>query len=202
MLQGVTSFHDEAMATCGFCQSSSPIPIARSIEREGAFCIPSVTSRERGLMSTGIFWSSTDMGLRVVGRLDGSPGGLSTGVPALPSLVNQLFRRLPVSEPCPTATGTCGRPGSRLGGTPDSTTSESVGTVAASQSRLTNSWPRRLVRPRCGRLSGGHYEGFFVWMSAVTAFPSACPLLAFITAPTNAPIALPSPAQNFSHASG
>jgi hypothetical protein len=53
MLQGVTSFHDEAMPICGFTQSASPMPTARSIARDGAFCMPSVTSRERGLMSTG-----------------------------------------------------------------------------------------------------------------------------------------------------
>src|SRR6478736_3758230 len=53
-LQGVTSFHDEAIATCGLSQSASVMPTARSIARAGAFCMPSVTSRERGLMSTGV----------------------------------------------------------------------------------------------------------------------------------------------------
>ncbi len=53
MLHGVTSFHDEAMPICGLSQSSSVMPTARSIARDGAFCMPSVTSRERGLMSTG-----------------------------------------------------------------------------------------------------------------------------------------------------
>jgi len=43
---------------------------------------------------------------------------------------------------------------------------------------------------------------FLALRSAVTALPSAWPFDAFITAPTRAPIALPSPAQNFSHASG
>ena len=51
MLHGVISFHELAMPTCGLAQSSSVSPIARSIARAGAFCIPSVTSRERGLMS-------------------------------------------------------------------------------------------------------------------------------------------------------
>ena len=42
---------------------------------------------------------------------------------------------------------------------------------------------------------------------SITAFntpnyPQAWPFEAFMTAPTSAPIALPSPAQNFSHASG
>ena len=92
MLQGVTSFHDDAMATCGFSQSSSPIPIARSIERDGAFCIPSVTSRERGLMSTGVFWSSADMRARIVGCVDAGPGGPSTGVSARPPLTHDLVR--------------------------------------------------------------------------------------------------------------
>ena len=53
MLQGVISFHELAMPTCGFTQSSSVSPTARSIARAAAFCGPSVTSRERGLMSTG-----------------------------------------------------------------------------------------------------------------------------------------------------
>ena len=52
-LHGVISFHDEATPTCGFSQSSSVIPTARNMAREGALRIPSVTSRERGLMSTG-----------------------------------------------------------------------------------------------------------------------------------------------------
>src|SRR6056297_1143459 len=54
MLHGVTSFHDEAMPTWGLSQSSSPIPTARSIARDGAFCMPSVTSRDRGFTSTGV----------------------------------------------------------------------------------------------------------------------------------------------------
>jgi hypothetical protein len=53
-LQGVISFHDEAMPICGLSQSSSVRPTARSIERAAAFWMPSVTSRERGLMSTGV----------------------------------------------------------------------------------------------------------------------------------------------------
>ena len=36
MLQGVTSFHDDATPTCGLSQSSSVMPIARSIARAGA----------------------------------------------------------------------------------------------------------------------------------------------------------------------
>ena len=52
MLHGVTSFHDDAIATWGLAQSASVRPTARSIERDGAFCMPSVTSRDRGLMST------------------------------------------------------------------------------------------------------------------------------------------------------
>src|SRR5215218_122257 len=53
MLQGVISFQELAMPICGFAQSSSVRPIARSIARAAAFCLPSVTSRDRGLMSTG-----------------------------------------------------------------------------------------------------------------------------------------------------
>ena len=54
MLHGVTSFHAEAIATCGFTQSSSVMPTARSMARAGAFGMPSVTSRLRGLTSTGV----------------------------------------------------------------------------------------------------------------------------------------------------
>lgn len=43
---------------------------------------------------------------------------------------------------------------------------------------------------------------FLAFRSAVTALPSAWPFDAFMTAPTSAPMALPSPAQNFSHAPG
>src|SRR3954468_19997613 len=50
-LQGVISFHDEATPICGFSQSSSPMPTARSMARAGALVIPSVTSRLRGLRS-------------------------------------------------------------------------------------------------------------------------------------------------------
>jgi hypothetical protein len=52
MLQGVTSFHEEETPTCGFSQSSSVMPIARSMARAGARSNPSVTSRLRCLMST------------------------------------------------------------------------------------------------------------------------------------------------------
>jgi hypothetical protein len=53
-LHGVISFHDDAMPTCGLSQSSSVRPTARSIAREAAFWMPSVTSRERGLTSTAV----------------------------------------------------------------------------------------------------------------------------------------------------
>ena len=62
MLQGVISFQELAMPICGLAQSSSVNPIARSIARAAAFDLPSVTSRERGLMSTGC---SAVMGPRV-----------------------------------------------------------------------------------------------------------------------------------------
>ena len=35
-LHGVTSFHDDATATCGLSQSSSVMPMARSMARAGA----------------------------------------------------------------------------------------------------------------------------------------------------------------------
>ena len=50
-LQGVISFQLDATPICGFSQSSSPMPTARSIPRAAAFSRPSVTSRLRGLMS-------------------------------------------------------------------------------------------------------------------------------------------------------
>ena len=53
-LHGVISFHALAIATWGFSQSSSVRPTARSIARDAARWMPSVTSRERGLMSTGV----------------------------------------------------------------------------------------------------------------------------------------------------
>ncbi len=48
------SFHEEATPICGFCQSSSPIPTARSIPRDAAFSMPSVTSLLRGLRSGAV----------------------------------------------------------------------------------------------------------------------------------------------------
>jgi hypothetical protein len=80
MLQGVTSFHDEAMPICGFTQSASPMPTARSIARDGAFCMPSVTSRERGLMSTGVSFvrEASLMACTVVVRADSHPGAPPT----------------------------------------------------------------------------------------------------------------------------
>ena len=53
MLHGVTSFHDEHTPTCALPQSSSVMPIARSMARAGARSAPSVTSWLRLLMSTG-----------------------------------------------------------------------------------------------------------------------------------------------------
>ena len=47
MLHGVTSFHDETTPTCGLSQSSSVMPMARSIARAGALVGPSVTSKLR-----------------------------------------------------------------------------------------------------------------------------------------------------------
>jgi hypothetical protein len=50
-LHGVISFHELATPICGLTQSSSPMPTARSIPREAVASMPSVTWRERGLMS-------------------------------------------------------------------------------------------------------------------------------------------------------
>ena len=49
-LHGVISFHDDAMPICGFTQSSSFIPTARSMPRCGALSMPSVTTPERGFI--------------------------------------------------------------------------------------------------------------------------------------------------------
>ena len=48
MLQGVTSFQDDATPTWGRSKSSSVKPTARSIDRAGARSRPAVTSVERG----------------------------------------------------------------------------------------------------------------------------------------------------------
>ena len=48
------SFQLDATPICGLTQSSSPMPTARSIPRAAAFSRPSVTSRERGLMSCSV----------------------------------------------------------------------------------------------------------------------------------------------------
>ena len=50
-LQGVISFQLDATPICGFSQSSSPMPTARSIPRAAVASRPSVTARLRGLMS-------------------------------------------------------------------------------------------------------------------------------------------------------
>ena len=42
-LQGVTSFQEDAIPICGFSQSASVMPTARSIPRAGARSKPSVT---------------------------------------------------------------------------------------------------------------------------------------------------------------
>jgi hypothetical protein len=49
-LQGVISFHDDAIPICGLTQSASPIPTARNIPRAGALSSPSVTTWERGFI--------------------------------------------------------------------------------------------------------------------------------------------------------
>jgi cytochrome b561 len=50
-LHGVISFHELAMPICGFSQSASPMPTARSMPRDVVASMPSVTVRERGLIS-------------------------------------------------------------------------------------------------------------------------------------------------------
>src|SRR5919106_718171 len=63
MLQGVTSFHDEHTPTWALPQSSSVMPMARNMARAGARSYPSVTSRLRGLMSTGDSWLGGGSGM-------------------------------------------------------------------------------------------------------------------------------------------
>ena len=72
MLQGVTSFHDDATPTWGLSQSSSVMPTARSMARAGAFCIPSVTSWDRGFR--GRPWRHATAGPAP------GPGGHTAGV--------------------------------------------------------------------------------------------------------------------------
>ena len=50
-LHGVISFHETATPICGLAKSSSPIPTARSMPRDAVASSPSVTWRDRGLMS-------------------------------------------------------------------------------------------------------------------------------------------------------
>ena len=76
-LHGVISFHDEAMPICGLSQSSSVSPTARNIDRAAAFWIPSVTSRERGLTSTGVVLLHA-MRVRVVRPVNAEPGAAGT----------------------------------------------------------------------------------------------------------------------------
>ena len=54
-LQGVISFHEEAIPICGFLKSSSFMPTARNIPRAGARSKPSVTSPDLGFI--GFFGS-------------------------------------------------------------------------------------------------------------------------------------------------
>ena len=51
-LHGVISFQLDATPIWGFTQSSSLIPTARSMPRDPVASRPSVTTRDRGLMST------------------------------------------------------------------------------------------------------------------------------------------------------
>ena len=91
MLQGVTSFHDDATATCGLSQSSSVMPIARSIARAGARLGPSVTSRLRGLMSTGVSPCSVSHGRRLPARAPSPPPSAFGGLRA--SACQAIVRR-------------------------------------------------------------------------------------------------------------
>ena len=50
-LQGVISFHEDAIPIWGLVKSASPMPTARSMPRAAARSSPSVTSRLRGFRS-------------------------------------------------------------------------------------------------------------------------------------------------------
>jgi hypothetical protein len=76
-LQGVISFHDEATPICGFSQSSSPMPDARSMARAGRPVMPSVTSRLRGFTSALVRGSTVVRAARV-GAVGGAPRGYDT----------------------------------------------------------------------------------------------------------------------------
>ena len=80
-LQGVTSFHDEATPIWGLSQSSSVMPMARSMARAGARVGPSVTSWLRGLIPTSGCSAGSMRSSSVMPESYGVPGARSTGHP-------------------------------------------------------------------------------------------------------------------------
>src|SRR3954447_12141675 len=108
-LQGVISFQLDATPICGLAKSSSPIPTARSIPRAAARSRPSVTSRERGLMS-GAPGDCSAMARAYDARRTCPParqdvtwlrrlgGGLEPGQPLLEVPAHQLVHRHHLAE--------------------------------------------------------------------------------------------------------
>src|SRR5215212_5391172 len=80
MLHGVTSFHDEHTPIWGLSQSSSVMPMARSMARAGAREGPSVTSRLRGLI-----WTRRSLGVpsAMTGQRRPGAGGDGHAIPSL-----------------------------------------------------------------------------------------------------------------------
>ena len=92
-LQGVISFHEEAIPICGLTQSSSVSPTARSIARAAAFWMPSVTSRERGLMSTGVSLESVVMTVTVARAIELQPGATAAAPTPLAMAISHAVQR-------------------------------------------------------------------------------------------------------------
>src|SRR3954452_5821091 len=87
MLQGVTSFHDDATPIWDLSQSSSVMPTARSIARAGARSNPSVTSNDRGFMVCSV--GPLLMGAEVTLSPAMSDHSISDGATAVADLVVQ-----------------------------------------------------------------------------------------------------------------
>ena len=145
------SFHDEATPICGFSQSSSPMPTARSIPRAAAFSRPSVTSRLRGLMS-GVARSCSGMlrrrrttdRPRVSGRPGAAPHHHHVGQVARPPRARSRRRR--------TSPRRCRR-GRRSRGPVGSWSSTHIASrITPTKKRLGQ--PRRRAAPRCRRRRG------------------------------------------------
>ena len=102
MLQGVTSFHDDATPTCELPQSASVMPTARNMARAGARPRPSVTSWLRGFGVSAMRRSVRARRTRPTGR----DAGWVASVPVDDLRFDKLYRydELMAALDCP-----CGR---------------------------------------------------------------------------------------------